>query len=208
MSQCLVCGKNHAVVITCPNAGITFEQSLDDSPASRLAALERELAEERAAVTRAAQDRDISMRRRAELERELAEARGALKVQSDELDRIITAEHRATVAESALAALRKACPWCGDPLDMAHLKSSHGCLTGERDGRFYHAACVERIEQLEQAESDLAALRQRHAEVVVKAVKFGFGFCASNADREVEFYALEAEAVATWSRYQQEREKQ
>ena len=41
----------------------------------RLAALERERDEAQAALARAAQDRDISMRKRGELERELAEAR-------------------------------------------------------------------------------------------------------------------------------------
>jgi hypothetical protein len=41
-------------------------------------------------------------------------------------------------------------------------------------------------------------LRQRHAAEVVKAIKFGFGFNASNADRAVEFYELEAECLAVW----------
>ena len=41
-------------------------------------------------------------------------------------------------------------------------------------------------------------MRQRHAAEVVKAIKFGFGFNASNADRAVEFYELEAECLAIW----------
>ncbi len=67
---------------------------------------------------------------------------------------------RAEAAPRDVEIKDRICPWCGDRLIV--LKSSHGCLIGEKHGYVWHAACVE---ALEQREEDRAALLQQIAQL-------------------------------------------
>lgn len=124
-----------------PEREMTLHEWLAELPETHaanveLAALERELADTRASLARAAQDRDISMQKRGELERELAEARAELETERIQLTACGVAAMQNTVASVAERITRDNPYWSASYGDVCAAVDREMALRAEAERAF------------------------------------------------------------------------